>query len=283
MTVRANERRLAIASSRVRSPKAKVVGLAEVDVGGDAEARPLRARLAARALPPCLPVGLGGFGEGTRVPPADEVDAAMARPLRRGGVGRGVPKRRVRLLDGADRQFGVDAWDERAFVLEHARRQGLGQRPERLGVDRLRVRRVDTEVGELVGADTAADAEVEATVGHLVEGGDLFGEPERMVGGEHVDERAEPHRRRPLRERREKQARARADGQRRAVVLGHVIVGDALALGLLGEQQAAVDYLAGRRVAQVKGVEDAELEGIHGADCSPVARRCDVLRHVGQY
>ena len=66
---------------------------------------------------------------------------------------------------------------------------------------------VDAEVGELVRADAAAHAHVETAAGELVEDGDLLGEPQRLVHRQHVDERADPHRRGPLGQRGEEQVR----------------------------------------------------------------------------
>ena len=71
--------------------------------------------------------------------------------------------------------------------------------------------------------DALADAELEPPAAHLVEHADFFGEPQRMIERERVDERPEAEPLRPLRDGGEEDARRGRHAERRRVMLGEVI------------------------------------------------------------
>ena len=118
---------------------------------------------------------------------------------------------------------------------------------------------IDAEEGGLVGRGAAADAQLEAAAAHLVEHADLFGQAQRMIEAERIDQRAETERGGALGDGGEEQAGRGRHAERRAVMLGHMIGVETRPLVELDEAQALFVLALGVRPRAIEVVEDAEF------------------------
>jgi hypothetical protein len=131
---------------------------------------------------------------------------------------------------------------------------------------------VDLEEPDLHRRHPRADAELQPPAAEVVEHADLVDQPQRVVERQAVDERPEPQRPRPLRRRREEDARRRRVAQGCAVVLGEVVGVEPSALVALEQLQPLLELLPDRQPRLVDVVEDPEL---HAAPPVPPMRRAD--------
>ena len=134
----------------------------------------------------------------------------------------------------------------------------------------------NTEKLEFVRADAASHADVEPSVGKVVEHADFLDQTQRMVQGQDIHHWAEADTFCPLRDSGEENARRRRHGDRCRVMFGQVIdVKSGVVIGLdqpqavvigLDQPQAVVIGLAQFDIqAAVEMVEDAELDLGHAA------------------
>ena len=124
-------------------------------------------------------------------------------------------------------------------ALEIDLRLGQGLFDDVIGLDITRRRpfRIDAEILQLMRRSAPPDAPFEAAVAEVVEHADLFREPQRMMHGEHIDERSKPNAPRPLRDRREEHAGRGRHAEGRRMVLAHVIGAEAGAVVELDQPQ----------------------------------------------
>ena len=112
----------------------------------------------------------------------------MLRRLRRHGRGVGAAAER---LERARPELAPGLLHELAVELAVAALEPLEDHLRRLDEAVAAVLLVDAEALELDAPETAADAEDEATVRHVVEHDDLLGDAHRVVPGQHDHHRAE--------------------------------------------------------------------------------------------
>ena len=106
-----------------------------------------------------------------------------------------------------------------------------------------------------------ADAEFEATAAEMVEHAHLLRQPQRVVGGQQIDQRAEPEAAGALGEGGDENAGRGRGAERRRVVFAHVIAVKAELVIERCEAQTMLILLGERQAAAVILVEDAELHG----------------------
>ena len=76
---------------------------------------------------------------------------------------------------------------------------------------------------QLMRRRAAADPDLDPALAQVIQHADFFGEPQRMVRRQHVDQRTEPQALGALRDRCEEDARRRRQVERRRMVLAHVV------------------------------------------------------------
>ena len=121
--------------------------------------------------------------------------------------------------------------------------------------------RIETPEPVLRDADPLAEPELEASLAEMIEHADLFHQPQRVVEGQQVDQRAQTDPRRPLRRSGEEDVDARRRVERDHVVLGLVVPPEPGLLGPLDETEPVVVQPVQRHVTGVlKLVEHAEAQ-----------------------
>ena len=151
----------------------------------------------------------------------------------------------MRLLDGSS-SIGTSLKEE--FALEvHA---PFVSACMMMGSARASCRRswIDAVIADLDRRDALADAEQEPAAAHLVEHADFFGQPQRMIERQRVDQRAEMQPLGALRDRR-KDARRRGHPERREMVLGAMIAVEAGTVVGLDQLEAVLVEIRQRQVA----------------------------------
>jgi hypothetical protein len=143
----------------------------------------------------------------------------------------------------------------------------------------LRLGHLHPEEQELDRRHAAAHAELEATIAQVVQHADLFGQPQRVVERERVDERPKEHALCALRHRRQKHAGRRRHAKRRGVMLGEVIAVDAGALVRFNQPQSLLEQFADRPAVVIEMIEHAEFHVVscsrilHQPQCMPASSR----------
>ncbi len=89
-----------------------------------------------------------------------------------------------------------------AGEIDHVPGERLHEHVVGLDIHRRRKVVIDAEIIELMWRGAAADADLEASAAEVIEHADLFGEPERVMRGQHIDQRAQTNPPRALRDRR---------------------------------------------------------------------------------
>ena len=138
--------------------------------------------------------------------------------------------------------------------------------------------------GDVISAGRATEAEIDAARMKRFEGGELFGNDERRVVGEHDATRAHAHRRRGVGEMSDQHGGRRARDRSNRVVLGHPEAPVAESFGSDREFGRLAKGLGGRRAGGDRR-EVENREGNHGwyhlkgddasSDNRPPARRSD--------
>ena len=157
-------------------------------------------------------------------------------------------------------------------------RQRLHDDVIRLDIGRLRPVRIDSPISQLVRRGAAADADLDAASAQMIEHADFFGEPQRVMRRQHIDQGAEAKASGALRNRRQKNARRRRQIERRRVVLAHMIGAEAAGVVQLDQLEAVLILLMQRIRPMVVLIEYAELQRIdrghgHLPDSSFLAAR----------
>jgi hypothetical protein len=98
-------------------------------------------------------------------------------------------------------------------------RQPGNQDCQHLVEDGARFSGIDPEVAQLIGRDTAANPQLQASARELVQHADFFDETQGVVEWQQVDEWPQPYPPGALRRRREEQRRGRRHAKGRGVVL----------------------------------------------------------------
>ena len=115
-----------------------------------------------------------------------------------------------------------------------------------LDIHRRRSLRIDAEIPQLVRRGAAADADLEPASAEMVEHADLFGEPQRVMGGQDINQRAQAETPRTLRRGSEKYAGRWCEIERRRMMLAHMI-GPKSGLVVELDQLQTVFVLFGKR------------------------------------
>src|SRR2546423_1441217 len=105
----------------------------------------------------------------------------------------------------------------------------------------------------------AADADLDAATAQMIQHADFFGEPQRMMRRQHIDQRAEPDTRGALRDRCEKHARRRRQIERRRMMLAHVPSAKTRSVVEFDQREPLLVLLGERIRPAVVLIEDAEL------------------------
>ena len=191
----------------------------------------------------------------------DEVHAVLARPGRARGVGGAVPERRMRRLQRPQRHRHVGILIMLAGIAERV----VGQRRDHavVGVDEdvARILRGDLVIAELERRHAAPDADLHAAVAQVIEDADLFGETQRRIERQEIDQRSEPDALGRARDRGEVKPGNRHEIERRRVVLGDMEAVEARVLDRLGEGQALVKRGGDRPVRALDVIEESDLHG----------------------
>ncbi len=151
-----------------------------------------------------------------------------------------------------------------AAEIDLARGQRLPDDVVGLDIHRRRVIGIDAEILQLMRRGAAADADLEPAAAQMIEHADFFGEPQRMMGGQDVDQGAEADAPGALRHRGEKHAGRRRQVERRRMMLAHVIGAKSGLVVELDQLQAVFVLLAELVRPAVVLIENAELH------CSPL-------------
>jgi hypothetical protein len=118
-----------------------------------------------------------------------------------------VPDRGMRFLQRLDFHRHAAEGKSPALEVEHLVGQPLEHELDRLGVDLLRVPRIDAVVFELDRRGAAPEADFEAPTAQLVEHADFLDQPQRVVERHRPHQRTEPKPCRTLRHGGEENAR----------------------------------------------------------------------------
>ena len=191
----------------------------------------------------------------------------------------------MRALEGPDGEGNIFELPAPA-VVDLAGGHALHHDLEGFAVDVGCFFRADTKKADLVGRRAAPNAEFETAAAQLVEHADLFGQADGIVDGQQIDERAEAHPLRPLRDRGEPDARGRREAQRRAMVFADLIDVEAAPVAKLDQLQAVLVLLMRRKAVCVVLVEKAEFHvrlsvslRVGGQAFSLCQQRADQRRH----
>ena len=149
-----------------------------------------------------------------------------------------------------------------AFVAEALRREALLENVQHLLEHLARGLDIDVVVIELEGRHAAPDADVEAAVRQMVEHRDFLDQAERGIERQQIGERPEADGLGHLRDGGEIDARHRDHVERRRMVLGHVIGGEAQLVGERHIFEALVELPGQREVVAVDVVEQAEFHSL---------------------
>ena len=233
------------------------IRIGDDDVTGDADLR--QRRRAVAELFPLRAIAVADRARSRRRPERNDVDRVRRRPGDRFGVRRAVPERRVRPLHRLRLHDVVLVFVIRALEVHDVLAEGAHQHRESLVIHLGRVRRIDTETCVLEQRAAAPDADHQPPARQMVEHADLLVEPERMVERQHIDQRPEPQRLRARDRCGEENAWARRHAERRRMVLGKVIAGEALGLDQRDEVEPGFEEIAEDAAVRVEMVEDAEL------------------------
>ena len=185
-----------------------------------------------------------------------------------------MPQRRMRLLHGGDFERHLVEGEVLALVVEVAGHEALQHDRQHLVEALGRGLGIDAEEGGLVGRGAAADAQLQPAAAHLVEHADLFGQAQRMIEAERIDQRTEAERGGALGDGGEEEAGRGRDAERRAVMFGHVIGVEARPFVELDQAQALFVLALGVRPRAIEVVEDAEFH------CSLFRRGCRPILHT---
>ena len=171
--------------------------------------------------------------------------------------------RHIRRIDNACREIHL------------APRQRLHDDGIGLDIHRLRLVRIDAEIVQLMRRRAAADADLDPALAQMIQHADFFGEPQRMMRRQHVDQRAEAQALGALRHRGQEHARRRRQIERRRMMLAHVIGAESGAIVELDQLQS-VFILFGERIRPV--VVLIEYPELHGTtpSTSSVARHDNI-------
>ena len=255
-----------------------------IAVGRDHETVDAHQRQPLERIPRCGPLAakaIGDLAHFRQRPAANDVDRILRRPCRAFGHGHRVPQWRMRQLRGlhVDRDFGelIVLAREIDLVL----RQRLHDDLIGLDIDRRRQIGVDAEIVQLMRRGAAADADLEPAMAQMIEHTDFFGEPQRMMRRQHIDQRAEADAFGALGDSGKEHARRRRQIERRRVMLAHVIGAKARAVISLDQREALVVLLGERIAPVVVLIEDAELQRGHGSPRNFVIGRARVPSRRG--
>ena len=163
-------------------------------------------------------IGLGRRGRAE----GDIMQTVLAAPGRAGRVGRGVPERRLRLLQRPHGDRHVLVFVVFAGVAQRVAGQPGAEASERVDEDVARVVVLDLVKLQLIGRDPTADADVEPAAAQMIEHADFLDQPQRRIERQQIDDRPQPHALGRARDRGEIDARRRHQIERRLVVLGDV-------------------------------------------------------------
>src|SRR5262249_29182562 len=146
-----------------------------------------------------------------------------------------------------------------AAVVDALLREALVEHVQYVLVVGARLLEIDAVGVELHRRNAAPHADVEAAAAEMIEHAELFQQPERMVEGKEIGQRAEPDAPRFARGGGQKYARRRRHRQRRRVMLGEVVTVKAGGLGRLQQGEPVLVGLLQRLPARVDVIEDAEF------------------------
>src|SRR6202022_152769 len=136
-------------------------------------------------------IAIGDLADFCDWPGADDVDLVLRRPRCALGHGDGVPEWRGRKLRGVYLHRHVFEIVIFALEVDLRLRQRLLDDVVSLDIHRRRLLRVDAEILQFVPGCAAADTDVEPAIAEMVEHADFLGEPQRMMGGQYVNQRTE--------------------------------------------------------------------------------------------
>jgi len=134
---------------------------------------------------------------------------------------------------------------------------------ERLLIDALRFFHILAVEHELDRRAPAADADLEPALAQMIEHRNLFGETQRVIERQEIDQRTEAQPPRALRDRREKHAGRRRHAERRRMMLGEVIGVEAEPVIELRDAQPLVIKFGYRPAATIEMIENPEFQLTH--------------------
>src|ERR1700674_4507069 len=146
-----------------------------------------------------------------------------------------IPERRMRLLHRFQYHRHLVEFVEFTAEGELVRRQALLDDFQGLWKLTWPVCRINAVEADLDRRHSSTDTELEATMAHLIKHANFFNQPDRMIEGQRINQRAESKTLCPLRTRRQEQARRRSQAKGRAVVLRKMICVETVAIICLDE------------------------------------------------
>ena len=147
--------------------------------------------------------------------------------------------------------------------------QPLEHELDRLGVDLLRLLRIDAVIFELDRRGAAPEADFEAPAAQLVEHADFLDQPQRVMERHRPDQRTEPKPRRALRHSGEEHARRGRHAERRRVVLGEMISVEPGAIVGLRNFETILVIVRKRAAVAVEVIEDTEFHFLSAPSLAP--------------
>src|SRR5262245_52059290 len=170
-----------------------------------------------------------------------------------------VPKWRVRALHRLEHHRHLVEFVEFTAESELVGREALFDDPQRFRKLARPVGWIYAEETDLDRRDPATDSEPETAATHLVQHADFFDQADRMIKWHRIDEGTESKPFRTLSNGGEEHAWRRCQTERCAVVLGHVIGVEAMAVILLDQRQPVRKMPVLRNAAVVHVLEDSKF------------------------
>ena len=147
--------------------------------------------------------------------------------------------------------------------------QPLEHELDRLGVDLLRVPRIDAVIFELDRRGAAPEAEFEASAAQLIEHANFLDQSQRVMKRHRPDQRTEAKPRRALRHGGEEHARRGRHAERRRVMLGEMISVEPGAIVGLRNFETILVIVRKRAAMTVEVIEDTEFHFLSAPSLAP--------------
>ena len=180
-----------------------------------------------------------------------------------------IPDRGMRFLQRLDFHRHAAEGESPALEVEHLVGQSREHELDRLGVDLLRLLRIDAVIFELDRRGAAPEADFEAPAAQLVEHADFLDQPQRVMERHRPDQWTEAKPRRALRHRGEEHARRGRHAERRRVVLGEMISVEPGAIVGLRNFETILVIVRKRAAVAVEVIEDTEFHFLSAPSLAP--------------